>query len=67
MSTNISTNKYYDEALAYYLSLELGSKDDFDKEVKTHGNDYITYYYDESYEDINYQSSKRNVYIHVAV
>jgi hypothetical protein len=67
MSTNINTNKYYDEALAYYLFLELGSKNDFDKEIKEHGSDYISYYYDESYEDSNYQSKRGNVYIPVAV
>ena len=69
MSSNVNNStKYYNEALAYYLFLELGSKEDFDKEINEHGFDYVSYYYDESYEDNKFQASNRgNVYIPVAI
>lgn len=55
-------NKYFREGLQYYLYLGLGSKQDFEKEVKEHGTNYYKYYYDESYEDRYYQSINGNVY-----
>ena len=55
-------NKYYGEGLEYYLYLELGSKEDFEKEAKEDGTDSYKYYYDESYNDRYYQSYRGNVF-----
>ena len=55
-------NKYFSESLKYYLYLELGTKQDFEKEIKEHGEDYYKYYYNESYNDSYYQSLNGNIF-----
>lgn len=55
-------NKYFSEGLQYYIYLGLGSKQDFEKEIKEHGTNYCKYYYDESYNDSYYQSLNGNIF-----
>ena len=45
-------------ALEYYIYSEHGTKEEFEQEILEYGEDYCAFYYDTSFNDLNYQASK---------